>query len=194
MLPGMRLVVIIGAPAVGKATVGGALAERCGFRLFHNHVSLDAVASVFDWGTPAFGRLVGEFRQSVVEEAAATGVDLIFTYVWAFSEADDGAPIRRYRETVLRAGGQVYFVELVASQEARFERNGMASRRAMKARSDEASTPEWLREVDGKYSFESGGALPFPDPYLRLDTTNLEAEAAAEAIAGAFGFEVRTEL
>lgn len=185
----MRLVVIIGAPAVGKATVGKALAERYGFRLFHNHVSIDAVASVFDLGTPAFGRLVGAFRQHVVEEAAAGGVDLIFTYVWAFSEPDDGAPIRGYRETVLHAGGAVYFVELVASQGVRAERNGMASRRAMKARSDEGSTPEWLREIDAKHSFDSGGALPFPDPYLRLDTTETEPEAAAEAIAQAFGFD-----
>ena len=185
----MRLVVIIGAPAVGKATVGKALAERYGFRLFHNHVSLDAVASVFDWGTPSFQRLVGELRQRVIEEAAASGVDLVFTYVWAFSEPDDGAPIRRYRETVLSAGGEVYFVELVAPLEVREERNGMASRRAMKARSDEASTPQWLREIDAKYSFESVGGLPFPDPYLRIDTTHVTPGAAAEAIARPFGFE-----
>ena len=185
----MRLVVIIGAPAVGKATVGRALAEAYGFRLFHNHVSLDAVASVFDWGTPPFRRLVGELRWRVVEEAAGSGVDLVFTYVWSFSEPDDGAPIRRYRETVLNAGGAVYFVELVAPLEVRAERNGMQSRRAMKARSDEASTAEWLREVDAKHSFESGGALPFPDPYLLLHTTNLAPDAAAEAIARAFGFE-----
>ena len=189
MLSGMRLVVIIGAPAVGKATVGKALAERYGFRLFHNHVSLDAVASVFDWGTPPFDRLVGEFRRRVVEEAVSSGVDLVFTYVWAFSEPDEGAPIRRYRETVLRAGGEVYFVELVAPLDVRSERNGLASRRAMKARSDEASTPEWLREIDAKYSFESGGALPFPDPYLRIDATSVAPNVAADAIARAFGFE-----
>ena len=185
----MRLVVIIGAPAVGKATVGRALAEAYGFRLFHNHVSLDAVASVFDWGTPPFRRLVGELRWRVVEEAAGSGVDLVFTYVWSFSEPDDGAPIRRYREAVVNAGGAVYFVELVAPLEVRAERNGMQSRRAMKARSDEASTAEWLREVDAKHNFESGGALPFPDPYLLLDTTNLAPDAAAAAIARAFGFE-----
>jgi len=188
MLSGMMLVVIIGAPAVGKATVGKALAERYGFRLFHNHVSIDAVASVFDFGTPAFGRLVGGFRQRVVEEAAAAEVDLIFTYAWAFSEADDGAPIRRYRETVLSAGGEVYFVELAAPLEVRAERNGMASRRAMKARSDEASTPEWLHEVDAKYSFESGGAFP-SRPVPAHDTTDIEPDAAAEASARAFGFE-----
>lgn len=185
----MRLVVIIGAPAVGKATVGRALADGYGFRLFHNHVSLDAVASVFDWGTAPFDRLVGEFRQRMVDEAASSEVDLVFTYVWAFSEPGEGVSIGRYRETVLRAGGTVYFVELVAPLEVRAERNGMASRRAMKARSDEASTPAWLRQIDAKYSFESGGALPFPDPYLRLDTTEMEPEAAAEAIARAFGFE-----
>lgn len=82
----MRLVVVIAAPAVGKATVGRALADGYGFRLFHNHVSLDAVASVFEWGTPPFQRLVGEFRARVVEEAAASGVDLVFTYGWSFPD------------------------------------------------------------------------------------------------------------
>jgi hypothetical protein len=185
----MRFVVIIGAPAVGKATVGHALAERYGFKLFHNHVSVDAVTQVFDWGSPGFGRLVEEFRQRVVEEAAGADIDLIFTYVWAFGEPNEGDAIERYRQTVLSHGGSVYFVELVTSLDERMARNGMPSRRAMKCRSDEASTPEWIVEMDARYSFDSGGRLPFDDPQLRLDTTDLAPGVAAERIAQAFGFE-----
>lgn len=185
----MRFVVIIGGPAAGKATVGQAVAERYGFKLFHNHVSIDAVTQVFDWGSPGFGRLVEEFRQRVVEEAAQADIDLIFTYVWAFGEPREGDAIERYRQTVLSHGGSVYFVELVTSLEERMARNGMASRRAMKQRSDEASTPEWIAEMDARYSFDSGGRLPFDEPQLRLDVTDLAPEGAAERIAEAFGFE-----
>src|SRR5688572_16251765 len=167
----MRLVVIIGPPAVGKATVGKALDEGYGFKLFHNHVTLDMVASVFDWGTPAHGRLVEEFRVRVIEEAAAANIDLVFTYVWAFSEPDDGAPLRTYREIVKRHGGSVYFVELVAPASVRAVRNGLPSRRAMKRRSDESSAPEWIAQMDSKYEFDSGGRLPFEDPQVRIDTT-----------------------
>ncbi len=188
----MRFVVIIGSPASGKATVGKALADRFGFKLFHNHVSLDMVTSVFEWGSPSFGRLVEETRQRVIEEAAENGVDLIFTYVWAFNEPDDGAPIRKYRETVLEYGGDVFFVELVADLETRMARNGLESRRRMKHRSDEASTPEWISEVEQKYSFDSGGQLPFADPQIRIDTNKTDPDEAAAMIAAAFGFEAKT--
>lgn len=180
---------IIGPPAVGKATVGKALADNYGFKLFHNHVSVDAVTQVFDWGTPGFGRLVGEFRRRVIEEAAAANIDLIFTYVWAFGESGEGENIESYRQIVLDAGGQVFFVELTTTLEVRMARNGLPSRRAMKQRSDESSAPEWIAEMDSKYTFDSGGMLPFEEPQVRLDTTIAAPEETAQAIAVAFGFE-----
>jgi hypothetical protein len=185
----MRLVVIIGPPAVGKATVGKALSEGYGFKLFHNHVTLDMVASVFDWGSAVHGRLVEEFRVRMIEEAAAANIDLVFTYVWAFSEPDDGSPLRHYREIVLRHGGSIYFVELTASASVRAVRNGLPSRRAMKQRSDESSAPEWIAQMDSRFTFDSGGRLPFDDPQVRIDTTETAPEVAARMITEAFGFE-----
>ena len=185
----MRLVVIIGPPAVGKATVGKALAEGYGFKLFHNHVSVDAVTQVFDWDTPGFGRLVKEFRRRVIEEAAAANIDLIFTYVWAFGEPGEGENIESYRQIVLDAGGHVFFVELATTLEVRMARNGLPSRRAMKRRSDESSAPEWIAEMDSRFTFDSGGRLPFDDPQVRIDTTETAPEVAARMIAEAFGFE-----
>jgi hypothetical protein len=37
LLPTMRLLLIIGPPAVGKMTVGREIAAHSDFRLFHNH-------------------------------------------------------------------------------------------------------------------------------------------------------------
>jgi hypothetical protein len=48
------LLFIIGPPAVGKMTVGKGLSHRTGLPLFHNHLSIEAVLPVFDFGTEAF--------------------------------------------------------------------------------------------------------------------------------------------
>lgn len=47
----MKLLVLIGPPAVGKMTVGQALEARLGYKLFHNHVSIDMVAPYFSYAT-----------------------------------------------------------------------------------------------------------------------------------------------
>ncbi len=75
----MSLVIIFGPPAVGKATVGRALAEQTGYKLLHNQMTVDLVGGIFDFGTEAFRTLVVEFRQRVVEETARAGVGLILT-------------------------------------------------------------------------------------------------------------------
>lgn len=49
----MKLLVLIGPPAVGKATVGRIIAEKTNFKLFHNHMIMDGVIELFGVGTPA---------------------------------------------------------------------------------------------------------------------------------------------
>lgn len=71
LLVAPMLVFIVGPPAVGKMAVGHELAARTGFRLFHNHHTIDLVLRFFDYGTPPFRRLVGEFRRRTFEEVAA---------------------------------------------------------------------------------------------------------------------------
>ena len=45
----MRLVVLYGPPGVGKLTVGGELATLTGFRLFHNHLTVNLATAIFPW-------------------------------------------------------------------------------------------------------------------------------------------------
>jgi hypothetical protein len=54
------LLFVVGPPAVGKMSVGQAVTERAGLRLFHNHISIELALRYFDYGTPAFRRLDGE--------------------------------------------------------------------------------------------------------------------------------------
>ena len=113
----MTLLFVFGPPAVGKMTVGRAVADASSFRLFHNHHTIEPLLDVFDFGTPPFNRLLGEFRQRVLEEAAAADTDLVFTLVWALDLPEDtatmrsaspalrrGRPAHRLRRAVRRAG------------------------------------------------------------------------------------------
>jgi len=83
-------VVLHGLPAVGKLTTARELVKLSGYRLFHNHLCVDMVASVFDFGTSAFN----ECRLSVwmmmfdkiFAEKPAKGV--VFTFCFE-QTADD---------------------------------------------------------------------------------------------------------
>ena len=50
----MNLVFIYGPPGVGKLTVAKELAGLTGYKLFHNHLSIDWVLPVFDFGSDPF--------------------------------------------------------------------------------------------------------------------------------------------
>jgi hypothetical protein len=184
---GMQLVVIFGPPAVGKATVGVELARLTGFKLFHNHVSLDAVTAVFDWGSEPFKVLVEEMRLRFIEEAARADVDLIFTFVWAFDIPGDRDIIDSYKAIAEGHLGQVLFVELQALQAVRMQRNGGEDRARMKRRTEESRTGEWIAQFEQGHVFTAPEPFFYPEAFLRVDTTNIRPDEAAQAIIAYFG-------
>jgi shikimate kinase len=54
-----RLVFLYGPPAVGKLTVARAMAVRERFRILHNHLTIDPVTEILQFGTDAFWLMVG---------------------------------------------------------------------------------------------------------------------------------------
>ena len=183
------LVVVVGPPAVGKMTVGHEIAMRTGLRLFHNHHTIDLVLRFFAFGTPPFQRLVGEFRQRMFEEVAASDLrGMIFTYVWAFDQATDATAVESYVSPFRARGGRVVFVELEATQEERLRRNETPFRLAEKPfKRDLAVSRARLLADDAAYQLNSQGAFDAREDYLRLDTTTLSAAAVAERVIAHFG-------
>ncbi|MGA9746811.1 MAG: hypothetical protein WBQ50_05090 [Nocardioides sp.] len=106
----MRLLVMFGPPAVGKMTVGRAVAARSSFRLFHNHAVIEPLLEVFDYGTPAFMKLMAEWRRRVVEEAAASGTDLLLTFVWDLELEGDADFMGEMLAPYVERGADVAFV------------------------------------------------------------------------------------
>ncbi|MBQ8953381.1 MAG: shikimate kinase, partial [Clostridia bacterium] len=78
----MKLVVIAGSGAVGKMTVGQALMEKTGLRLFHNHMMIEPVLEIFGRFD---GDVIGELREVIFRAFAKSDLPgMIFTYMWAF--------------------------------------------------------------------------------------------------------------
>ena len=185
--PRMRLLLITGPPAVGKMTVGRAIADRSDFRLFHNHHTIEMLLEVFDYGTPPFATLNAEFRRRVMEEAAASGADLVFTFVWGMDTAAEADYLERL---VAPYAGHIAVVELVADLDTRLVRNRTEHRLAEKKSKRNVDWSEAnVRELDAEHRMTSSLGLDAPGerllarwPHLVVDNTDLSADETAERV------------
>ena len=177
------LVFIVGPPAVGKMTVGQALERRTGFPVFHNHLSIEAVLPVFDFGSAEFSRIVGLIRREVVAGASQSSLPgLVFTFVWAFNETGELDCVRELAAAYEGEGRRVVYVELWADLETRLERNETENRLIAKAskRDIEASRSRLLK-AEQEWQFRPVGDFPL-QPHLFIDNTLLTPDEAAERI------------
>jgi chloramphenicol 3-O-phosphotransferase len=177
----MRLVFLYGPPGVGKFSVGGQLSALTGFRLFHNHLTIDLVTSVFPPGTQAWNRLARRIRLEVFAEAAREDVDLILTRAPRAADPDEVDRVCTMIEPVREAGGAVLFVQLRCDREELLERVQSDARRAHGKLTD----PQVLLDM-----YDLDAALPFA-PYLRLDTSRMTPAEAADRIAKHFALPTR---
>ena len=60
----MDFIIIFGPQAVGKMTVGEELAKKTGYKLFHNHMTIDLVLQFFSWEEGQ--DLVYDFREKIL--------------------------------------------------------------------------------------------------------------------------------
>ena len=186
----MKFVVIFGPPAVGKMTVGYALAEKTGMKVFHNHMTIDLILEFFPYGTSKFYTLVGEFRRRILEEVATSDLPgLIFTYVWALDQPGDKEAIDEYCDIFRRAGGQAYFVELEADLESRLMRNKDEFRLSKKSsKRDVERSQKNLLDTEQRYRMNSADDFFYPESHIKINNTQLPPEETAQKIVNAFGF------
>ena len=182
------LVFIVGPPAVGKMTVGRELSALTGMPLFHNHLSIEAVLPVFDFGTEPFGRLVSSFREHMFTEVAESDLPgLIFTFVWTFGEPSSLAYVEGLKAIFETRGGRVVFAELWADQDTRLARNETEDRLAAKSsKQDVELSRKRLLNADAEYQLNADGDFPFEE-HVFIDNSRLDPRDAALRIVEEFG-------
>ncbi len=76
------LLILYGSPACGKLTVATALHEILPeFKVFHNHLVIDALLSLFPYGSPLFIKHRDQIWLDLISDAINQGDSVIFTLV-----------------------------------------------------------------------------------------------------------------
>jgi hypothetical protein len=174
------LVYLYGPPASGKLTIGGLVAGTTGFRLFHNHLTVNAVREIFPFGSPAFTEVLHRLRLDVFATAARTGTSLVFTNNSIWGGADGRARFAAFAARAARVvadeGGHTLFVSVTAPAAALEARVADEARRARGKLVDVGRLREMLADHD---------ASPLHDDDLVVDTGASGPEEAAGRIVAA---------
>ena len=188
----MQCIVIFGPAAVGKMSVGMALAELTGFKLFHNHMTIELVHQFFTWSDPEFTPLVQNIRAqifSALKDSAVKGV--IFTYVWALELQKDHDELVRYIDQLGVDLKSVLFVELCADQSVRLERNKTELRlQEKKTKRNVAESEYFLLQSEQNHRLNSNGDFFYPQQHLKIDNTTLSPAAVAQQIQQALSMRL----
>jgi hypothetical protein len=171
----LKLIFLYGLPATGKLTVGEALARLTGYKLFHNHLAVDPLLSVFDFGSEPFVELRESFWLSVFERAALAHIPgIIFTFVPEHTVRPQFIP--NLVNLALRTHIEILTIELTCPIEVLKQRLDTPSRRRFQK----------LNSIELFDALLSTGALSsfrMPTPELTLDTSQLSPREAAIEIA-----------
>lgn len=180
----MKLLILIGNAAVGKMTVGQELVKITDLRLFHNHMMLEPVLEIFGYNYA----VVSKLRAVVFEEFAKSDLyGMIFTFMWDFNHQSGWDYINNVCDIFKQQNAEIYFVELVAPQEVRLQRNVMESRLQNKPskRNTEISNKRLISaDKEGRY-VSNEGEISFEN-YIRIDNSELSADVVAKMIKERF--------
>jgi hypothetical protein len=173
----VRLIFLYGLPATGKLTVGRELQALTGYRLFHNHLAVDLLLSVFEFGSAPFVELREQIWLSVIEQACRAALPgLIFTFN-PENTVRPGFPAA-VAELVASHSGQLDLVELICPLQQVRQRLGSGSRTEHRK----------LTSIPLFDQLHASGALDtahMPPAKLTLDTALCSPSEAARSICDA---------
>ncbi len=174
----MKLIILYGPPAVGKLTVAEELAALTGYKVFHNHLTVDLALAFFEFGTRQFGRYLDHLRFDAFETAVREGIPgLIFTFVYSYPL--DNIFVQDVTETVESNSGEVCPVQLTCDRKELERRVVLPARERFR----KIKTVEKLSELLTR--FDMSKPMPFPNN-LTIDTTKLPPQDAARLIVEHF--------
>lgn len=171
----MKLIFLYGPPASGKYTIAKALSQKTGYKLFHNHLTVDLAKGVFDYGIKPFWDLIHKIRLDVFEKAAKENISgMIFTYVYQ-KDSDDDYFVRQVVEKVNSNGGEVIFIQIYCEKEELLKRVKEDSRKEFQ----KVKTEEGLLEMLNQGNLFS--SISFVQNH-KIDNTNLTIEETVREV------------
>lgn len=180
----MKLIFIYGLPGVGKLTVANELSNATGFKIFHNHLAIEMISSVFKFGSEPFTKLREKTWLDMFKFAQQYKCPgLIFTFVFEKTIAPDF--IEKVKKTI-GENGKIYFIKLVCQEKEHYKRIIDSSR---------TKFPGKIRSIDQYNKLIQSGQLFNPtegDGVLEIDNTFLTPKEVSNRICNHFQINLNT--
>ena len=191
----MKLVIIFGPHAVGKMTVGQELAKITDLKLFHNHLTIDIVADLFENMPQERRRLTEMFRNEIFKSFASSNeYGMIFTCMWALERKDDWDYIDNLENMFKSNGAEVYYVELEADYDIRLQRNKTENRLLNKPSKRNIEKSENLfKDIENRHRLNSYPGEIKKENYIKINNTHVSPENIAKIIKDRFRLQKREE-
>jgi shikimate kinase len=173
----MKLLVIYGPPAAGKLTVAKEVAKRTGYKLFHNHLTVDLYEMVMPFDTNDFWDRVRNLRLEIFGLAAKYDVNLIFTV--CYEHPEDAGLIDMIVKTVEDQKQEVCFVHLACQKDELLNRVVSESRKQYGKLKDPVIMKEETTNKDFYTQIEHQNSIS-------IDNTHKSPEEVAELIIKKF--------
>mgnify|MGYP000748944073 CR=1 FL=1 len=172
----MKLIFIYGQPAVGKLTVAKELEKITGYKILHNHLFVDLIHSVFDYGTEIFSKTLAYFRIEFIKISAKNKVKgLIMTS--AYSGKYKVQLLKEIVDAVKKVKGKIYFVHLKSDEAEILKRTTGKSRKQFGKITSAIDMKKHIK----KKTFSFNDEVPYKENLI-IDNTELSAKKVAQII------------
>lgn len=115
-----KIIVLYGPPGVGKLTIAKHLANKTGYKILHNHLTIEPLADIFPIFDPSFIELNEIFRKKIIRHAAHDNIGLIVTFCYV--RKHDDVFVRSIQRNARLGRTKACFVHLTAPVRALEER------------------------------------------------------------------------
>ena len=169
----MKLIVIYGPPASGKLTTAKELSKLTGYKIFHNHLTVDLLTTIIPFGEGDFFKLSDKLRSDMYRLAVKNNVSLISTF--CYDKNTDKKFIDNMVKAYRNRQGQVHFVKLECHKDTLFKRVKHPSKKQYKKVKTKKSLHACFKKYDlfnTMHKYKS----------LIIDNTRMSAKKTAQKI------------
>jgi hypothetical protein len=184
----MKFIIITGPPAVGKMTVGFEIAKQLDLKVFHNHMTIEPIIRLFDYGSQEAKYLMALFRKEIFKTMAESNEPgMIFTYVWDFDNPHELEYVTSVFNVFEEQGADCYLLELESDINKRLERNDTPLRLEEKpSKRNIKWSNQNVVDMDKHYRLNSlPHEIEFKN-YLKINNTDLTPNEVSEAFVKHF--------
>jgi len=172
----MKLIIIYGAPAVGKLTTANMLSKKIGYPILHNHATIDLVTTYFPFGSKPFFQLLRKIRLDIVEALITEKTSCLIWTTGLPNTPDNKAFYRTLDRLIKKNGGTTYYVKLLCDPQEQQKRVLGKERKKYKKLTNVNALKKMMKDVDFNTSTPKNKTLV-------IDNTDLPLSKVVSTIA-----------